>query len=184
MTRPITYMVLSVLLVAWACVGCGVHDQRAAIRDARYGLLAAGEAVKVVDGVVADGWCQADPHDTESYCKCKRTALVLEQAVLALEDGALAVRTWELALMRYEGHKDDKGWASVLNSAGDWLTIASQIVGIADGIKSTLELYGIKLPAAAAAVWSFIAAMSPYGPHAPHEFDWTSLKGTVCEVKP
>ena len=91
---------------------------------------------------------------------------------------------WETDLILYEASKSDVGWLLVADHQAEWISQASHLVAVADAMRATLELYGNKLPGPAAAAWRFIAALSPNGPHDPVEWDWTSLEGGVCEVKP
>lgn len=165
-------------------MGCGVANQRTAIRDARYGLVAAGAVQDALDGAADTLWCQGDPANTDAYCSCKRAAIVLEQSRIAIEGGALAVKEWETALVIYEASKTDVGWALVTGNQAAWIALASQLVGILEGVRASLDLWGIKLPKSVAGVWQFIVALSPYGKTETPEWDWSSLNGTVCEVKP
>ena len=175
---------VGIVILAAALAACGPAGQHRAINDARYGILAAGAAIDAMDQAADAAWCHGDPADTDAYCKCKRAALIIAQGILAVEGAAGAVAEWETALVLYEARKSDVGWMLVTDHAAEWFSLAGHLIAVADAVRATLEMYGVKLPGPAAAAWKYIAALSPDGAHDPVEWDWTSLQGGVCEVKP
>lgn len=175
---------LTTILLLATLAACTVHQQKVAIRDARYGLATAGEVIGVVDLAVDNTWGSAPMEDTDAYCNEMKASLVLEQALQVVYAGADAVFMWELALKHYEVAEGkvarDAAWASVLNSQSEWFLMASTIVGVLDALRATLELYGLVLPGKALQVWAAISWLAAHPAGATHEWDWSSLEGSVC----
>jgi len=172
-------------LAAVLVMGCGVHNQKKGINDARMALATMGMAVTAADEVVAKTYETAPPEDTDAYCKNKIASIILTQATLSLRGAAESVLLWEEALAVYLARKDAGtdtafDWDDVLSSEAEWLKLAGQSLAILAYVRPTLKLWlGEKFPDELDYAWRFVTGLSGVE-SVDVEMDWDDLKGSVC----
>ena len=171
------------LLVLVLVAGCGVHNQKTAIRDARLAVAAVGMGVDVADGVVATVYEDTKPEDTKGYCQQKIAAFVLRQSIIVLETAADSILLWERSLAVYLARKEAGAKPTlddVLSSQADWLKIAVVVIDIMNGAMETIEHFGVPIPQELTYAWSFLYGMTGKAVREPFEFDWGAIKQGVC----
>lgn len=166
-------------------LGCGVHNQKKAINDARLGLAIAGEATHMADLAAVEYFEEFPAEDTKMYCKGEIVTLVLEEVVSVLQAGADSVKLWETSLGVYLAKRDAGGetkvdWDLVLSSEAAWFQIAVDVVAVVDLAMREMEHAGQPVPSIIKYAWEFLYGMTGKPAREPYEMDWGDLKSGVC----